>query len=103
VIVDAAFLRSGERRRLLDLAQQSHSPVAIVHCRAPDAVLRQRVAARSATRTDASEAGLDVLARQPAYWEPFDAREQACVLEVDTSDPAAVGRAIVHLAMLAGR
>ena len=103
VIVDAAFLRSGERRRLLDLAQRSHSPVAIVHCRAPDAVLRARVAVRSATRTDASEAGLDVLARQPAYWEPFDAREQACVVEVDTSDPAAVERAIVHLAMLAGR
>jgi len=44
-----------------------------------------------------------VLARQPAYWEPFDAREQACVVEVDTSDPAAVERAIVHLAMLVGR
>ena len=92
VIVDAAFLRRGERHRFLDLARSRATPVSILHCRAPAAVLRERVAARSAARTDASEAGLDVLARQPSYWEPFDADEQPHVLEVDTSVAASVTR-----------
>jgi len=102
VIVDAAFLRRDERWRFLDLAGKRDSPVAIVHCRAPDTVLRDRVAARSAARSDASEAGLDVLARQPGYWEPFDSREQLHVVAVDTSSPSAVALALERLAALAG-
>jgi aminoglycoside phosphotransferase family enzyme/predicted kinase len=103
VIVDAAFLRSDERRRFLTLAAENDTPAAIVHCRAPEAVLRERVATRSAARSDASEAGLDVLARQPGYWEPFDAHEQPQVIEVDTSRPAAVADALERLAALARR
>jgi aminoglycoside phosphotransferase family enzyme/predicted kinase len=97
VIVDAAFLRRHERQRFLTLAEENDSPAAIVHCRAPESVLRQRVAARSAARTDASEAGLDVLLRQPGYWEPFDASEQPSVIEVDTSAPPAVAAALARL------
>jgi predicted kinase len=101
--VDAAFLRRGERHRFLDLAQARAAPVAILHCRAPQSVLRERVAARAAARTDASEAGLDVLARQPAWWEPFDTREQLDVLEVDTSVATSVTAAVERLSALAGR
>jgi hypothetical protein len=101
-IVDAAFLRGNERRRFLALAQQHDLPFAIVHCRAPDAVLRDRVAARTAARDDASEAGLDLLARQPGYWEPFGSDERPHVVEVDTSDPTAVAAAIRALAARAG-
>jgi aminoglycoside phosphotransferase family enzyme/predicted kinase len=100
-IVDAAFLRGDERQRFRALAQRQDLPFAIVHCRAPDAVLRVRVAARTAARDDASEAGLDVLARQPGYWEPFASGELPHVVEVDTSDPAAVAAAIEALAALA--
>jgi len=102
-IVDAAFLRGDERRRFLAVAQRRDLPFAIVFCRAPDAVLRDRVAARAATRDDASEAGLDVLARQPGYWEPFASEERPRVIEVDTNDPSAVAAAIEALAALAGR
>jgi hypothetical protein len=101
-IVDAAFLRGPERQRFLALAQQRDLPFAIVHCRAPDAVLRDRVAARTAARDDASEAGLDVLARQPGYWEPFVSEEQPHVVEVDTSEPTAVATAVQALAARAG-
>jgi hypothetical protein len=97
VIVDAAFLRRGERQRFLELARRCDVPVAIVHCHAPQAVLQQRVAERSATRNDASEAGLDVLARQPGYWEPFDSHESGHVVEVDTSNPATVEHALARL------
>ena len=90
VIVDAAFLRRHERRRFLGLAGAAGSRATIVHCHAPQNVLRERIAARTTARNDASEAGLEVLARQPGYWEPFGADEVAHVAAVDTSDPAAV-------------
>jgi uncharacterized protein len=97
LIVDAAFLRRGERRRFLDLASAANAHAAIVHCHAPDAVLRQRVASRSAAHSDASEAGIDVLARQPSYWEGFDELELARVLEVDTGAARAAEDALAGL------
>jgi predicted kinase len=103
LVVDAAFLRRNERRHLLALAKQLGLPFAVVHCGAPDALLRERVVARTAARDDASEAGLDVLARQPGYWEPFEGDEQPHVVEVDTSSPASVSAAITALGALAGR
>ena len=101
VIVDAAFLRRDERRRFLGLAVAAGSPATIVRCHAPQTVLRERIAARTAARDDASEAGLAVLARQPGYWEPFEADEVAHVAAVDTSDPAAVAALLDRLAALA--
>jgi hypothetical protein len=103
VIVDAAFLRAAERRRFLRLAADRGLPFAIVHCCAPETVLRERLVSRSAARDDASEAGLAVLDRQPAYWEPFGDEERAHVVEVDTSEPATVDAASARLAALAGR
>lgn len=103
IIVDAAFLRRSERLRFLDLAATASVPSFILHCRAPGAVLRQRVADRQAARSDASEAGVDVLARQPTYWEDFDERELAHVIEVDTSADCAIQDALDGLqAGLAG-
>ena len=97
LIVDAAFLRRGERLRFLGLATAANAHAVILHCRAPEAVLRQRVAARSAARSDASEAGIDLLARQPSYWEGFDEFELAHVLEVDTSAAGAAEDALAGL------
>ena len=98
VIVDAAFLRREERRRFLGLAAAAGSRATIVHCHAPQTVLRERIAARTAARDDASEAGLEVLARQPGYWEPFEPDEAGYVAAVDTSDPAAVAALLGRLA-----
>jgi hypothetical protein len=94
LIVDAAFLRAGERRRLLELADRLGVPAVILHCSAPVAVLRERVRQRMESRLDASEAGLDVLERQPGYWEPFAADEVARVVTVDTSLPTSTGVAL---------
>jgi predicted kinase len=102
IIVDAAFLRRDERVRLLSLAESHGAPACIVHCTAPVDVLRERVAARHAKRNDPSEAGVDVLARQPAWWEDFDEHEQPHVIEVDTSRPASVATAIERLRGLRG-
>jgi aminoglycoside phosphotransferase family enzyme/predicted kinase len=99
-IVDAAFLRSHERQSFLKLALQSNVPFAIVHCHAPGTVLRDRVSARAASGGDASEAGLDVLARQPSYWEALGGDELRHVVNVDTSDASAVAAATATLAAL---
>ena len=61
------------------------------------------MSARAAAGSDASEAGLDVLARQPSYWEAFGGDEQRHVVAVDTSDTSAVAAATAALATLAGR
>jgi predicted kinase len=98
IVVDAAFLRHGERQQFLDLARRVEANFTIVHCRAPEAVLRQRVAARAAAKNDASEAGIDVLQRQPGYWEPFDVQQQSVVVPVDTSDPSTIDRALEQMA-----
>jgi aminoglycoside phosphotransferase family enzyme/predicted kinase len=90
IVVDAAFLRRGERLAALELANRQDCEIVILHCRAPMTILRERVAARSAAQDDASEAGLAVLARQPDLWEPFAGEERAVEVEVDTTDAAAV-------------
>jgi predicted kinase len=62
--------------------------------------LRDRVAARSAARNDASEAGLDVLQRQPSWWEDFGDRERAHLVEVDTSGDTPLAAALGQLRSL---
>ena len=86
VIVDAAFLRRAERRSFQVLAAELGVPFAILNCRAAEAVLRRRVAQRRASGSDASEASLEVLARQLAAHEPLEADERALALEVFTED-----------------
>jgi hypothetical protein len=89
VIVDAAFLKRDERRRMLELARQSYIPAAIVHCVAPREVLRSRLEKRALSGTDASEAGVSILDRQPAFWEDFDADEHRFVVTVHTDSASA--------------
>jgi predicted kinase len=97
IIVDAAFLRRDERVRLLSLAESHGAPACIVHCTAPVDILRERIAARHARRNDASEAGVDVLERQPCWWEDFGEHEQPHVMEVDTLRPESITAAIERL------
>jgi predicted kinase len=66
----------------------------IVHCTAPEPVLRERVAVRRAARDDASEAGLEVLSQQREWWEPFVTDEAQHVVTVDTAARDPVARAL---------
>ncbi|MFO1408380.1 MAG: AAA family ATPase [Steroidobacteraceae bacterium] len=98
VVVDAACLRRDERRALLAIADAIGAPAALLHCVAPEGVLRGRIAARAREGADASEAGLATLARQPGYWEPFDPGEAGRVVVVDTTGPDPSGDALTALA-----
>jgi hypothetical protein len=100
MIVDAAFLKRNERRDMLGLARRMAVPAAILHCVAPLAVLRERLASRSRTGSDASEAGVAILARQPGYWEDFGDEERAKVVAVDTTAPDAAASALDELRAL---
>ena len=91
VLVDAAFLRRDEREAFRALAREQGVPFTLFACRADEAVLRQRVAARAAAGRDASEADLQVLARQLREHEPLQADELAHAVPVDTGTPLDVG------------
>lgn len=87
VIVDATFLQPDDRARFHALAQQLSLPFHILHCEAPEAVLRARIAARRAQGHDASEADLAVLTAQLAQAQPLLDSECAHTLVVDAARP----------------
>jgi aminoglycoside phosphotransferase family enzyme/predicted kinase len=90
VIIDAAFLKREERNRMLALANRLGVRAVILHCVAPMRVLRDRVNSRSQAGTDASEAGVATLLRQPEFWDDLGEAEFARTITVDTSAPGAV-------------
>lgn len=99
VIVDAAFLRRGERDALRSLAAQMNAPFSIIACKADAAVLRRRVAARAAAGGDASEADLRVLQRQLDTHEPLAPQELQRTIAVSTAaavDIVALARQWMH-------
>jgi aminoglycoside phosphotransferase family enzyme/predicted kinase len=84
VIVDAAFLRRADRRAFQALAAELGVPFTLLHCRASPAQLRQRLAARQRSASDASEADVKVLEHQLADHEPLDDVERVMALELVT-------------------
>lgn len=90
VIVDATFLAASDRAAFLALARRLGCAVRILHCHAPPAVLRARVAARAAQGRDPSDADLQVLAAQCRQGDDLTAAERALTLDLDTSQAWAV-------------
>ena len=97
VVLDAANLRRHERAAFVALAQEQQARVRFVHCVAPLATLRKRIAMRRADASDASEATVELLDRQPGYWEPLSPEEVARTLVVDTTDARDIERAIADI------
>jgi aminoglycoside phosphotransferase family enzyme/predicted kinase len=89
-IADATFLKRWQRERLRREAREAGVPCAVVEFAAAEAVLRGRVERRLKKADNASEADLEVLARQLAAREPLAGDEADVVLRIDTgvtSDP----------------
>ena len=95
-IVDAAFLRSAERRSFEALATELRVPFSILDCSATPATLRHRVTEREAAGADASEAGLAVLERQLATHEPLDADERRAAIEVSTEEAVDIAQLLAQ-------
>ncbi len=87
VLIDAAFLRRAERARFAALAASLGLPFSIIDCRAPKAVLLERLARRQAAGSDASEADAAVLERLGGVDEALDEGELAGTFVVDAGRP----------------
>jgi predicted kinase len=87
LIVDATFLRRAERASFRQLACEHGAPFTVLHCEAPPAVLRERIAARQRRADDASEADAAVLDQQLQWSEPLSAAERAEAIVLDTTAP----------------
>ena len=85
VILDAKYDRVSLRTAVINLAQTQNIPFQILHCTAPDAVLRDRLQQRTG---DIADATVDLLASQQAAWEDFTPAERSYVATIDTTqDP----------------
>jgi aminoglycoside phosphotransferase family enzyme/predicted kinase len=84
VIIDAAFLRRDERDAFRALAADLRLPFTILRCTAHEERLRERVAVRTASGTDPSEADVAVLEHQLQHSEPLADDERAFVIEATT-------------------
>ncbi|WP_292933467.1 bifunctional aminoglycoside phosphotransferase/ATP-binding protein [Noviherbaspirillum sp.] len=84
VIVDATFLKREQRMRFQRLAEELEIPFLILDIRAPESVMKSRIAEREQRNMDASDAGLAVLEAQLASHEPLTADELTQTIVIDS-------------------
>lgn len=87
VIVDAAFLKTGQRDLFRQLAADCGVPFHIVSFQASDQELCRRIQQR---QNDASEATVAVLHQQQQSAQPLSEQEQSCVITIDTESDNAL-------------
>ncbi len=83
VIVDATFLKKGERDTFRLLAEKWEVPFTILDFQADEATLRRRIQERQKRNADASEADLSVLDKQLRSGEPLTEAERPFTRVVD--------------------
>lgn len=103
IVVDATFLRRGQRTLFVELAASRGVPLRLIQCEAAEPVLRQRIMDRSRSRRDASEADLKVLEWQMAHRDALAPEEEVQSVRVDTARPDALERTLRALSGFAPR
>jgi predicted kinase len=83
VVVDATFLRRGQRQAFQDLAARCGAGFGILAATAPWPVIEARIARRRAMGVDPSEADAAVARRQLEQIEPLSADEQKWVVQAE--------------------
>lgn len=96
IIVDATFLQSARRELFVRLARTRSCRLLMIDCHASAQVLEARIAERSRTARDPSEADLTVLRQQLCACEPLQSGEADALIRIDTSSPEALARAIAQ-------
>ena len=86
VVVDAASLKFWQREMFRSLARTLNVPFRILSCHAAEPLLRQRLRAREQAGSDASEAGIAILAHQIESSEPLSADELEEVIRIDSEN-----------------
>jgi hypothetical protein len=82
VILDAKYDRQVFREKAIARSQNHQLPIQILHCIAPESVLRDRLTART---DDVSDATAELLTQQQATAEFFTDTEQPLVTTLDTT------------------
>jgi hypothetical protein len=103
VVVDATFLRREPRASFIDLAKELDTPFLILDCRASQAVLCERIAARAAAGEDPSQADLEVLRLQQSTAEPLSEAELRHTLAIDSEGFPPAGMLATILQRLMGQ
>jgi len=83
VVVDGAFSTARQRAEASRLAERLGVPFMILWCDAPDAVLPERLARRAGDAREVSDAGVALLPRHRAQYEPPEG--EASVTRIDTT------------------
>ena len=98
VIVDAAFLKSGQRDQFHRLAKTHNATYIIVDFQATEEILCQRIAQR---QNDPSEATIDVLRHQQQTAQPLTNVEQGCTVTINTEADNAMAKLLSGLGIVA--
>jgi aminoglycoside phosphotransferase family enzyme/predicted kinase len=97
VVVDATFLKRGQRDRVRAVARSRSVPCVILAAQAPESLLRERIVERARAGRDASDADLAVLDAQLRSPDPLDEDERRITVTVKTTralDPAWLAGAV---------
>lgn len=97
VIVDAAFLKRGQRALFQMLATERNVPYVILDFKAPEELLRKWIIERAAQGNDASEADIPVLEHQLATQEPLTQDELHYALAIDTGHEVEIAAMVKRL------
>jgi predicted kinase len=89
-IVDASFATDQHRRTFLTTARQLGVPAVLLVCRAPEALVRERLRVR---RGDVSDAGWEVFEGMRDRWDDLSAETGRRAVEINTTDAAEAVRA----------
>jgi uncharacterized protein len=86
VILDAKYDRKSSRQSVIAAANHANIPLRIVHCTAPEDILRVRLQQRTG---DIADATADLLEAQLKAAEPLTDQEQAIATIIQTDYPLA--------------
>ena len=86
-ILDATFQKAAQRSVIFDLARRRDVPLALVHCHAPDSLVRERLFRRAQEGTDLSDGRWDIYQAQKEALEPVAEFSPRAYLALDTGSP----------------
>ena len=87
VIIDASYKRRDERLRAAEVAKRWNAGLFVVECVAPEEVVKERLDARQAARTDPSDGRWELYIAQKADFERVTEIPAEMHLVVDTARP----------------
>jgi hypothetical protein len=87
VILDATFVKSAHRARMLRLAARHRVPMFFIHCAASEETIQKRLVERVAEGKDISDGRWEIYREQKAAFEAIDEISSQACLELNSEAP----------------